>query len=101
MHVPKKDKEEIAKKIEEATRGDVPHIYFNGLSTSLGASDIVCALFNQGKPTGTLNMSYSMAKTMAQQLNWAIESLEKKTGHEIMTMDFINRKLAEEDSEGD
>lgn len=96
--MPTKPKDAIARQIEAAASEDVPHLYFNGLSTSLGAGDVVCALFNQGGTVGTLNMSFTMAKTMANQLNAAIKALEEKTGHEIMTIEFIVDKLKDEET---
>lgn len=60
-------------------------IYANGFGISLGNCDITVVIQNNGKNLFLLNMSYTVAKTLAQELAKAITTLESATGKPIMT----------------
>lgn len=67
----------------------VPKIYFNGFSCSLTEGDVTIALEFNKKPVCVANMSYTMAKTLAQKLSNIVATLESITGNTIMTTDDI------------
>ncbi len=79
------EKEEIAL--------DLDATYFNGFSLATGIGDIIITLFRNGKPIRTLNTSYTVAKTLSLKLSQSIQKLEKETGNEIMTTDYVMDKL--------
>ncbi len=51
----------------------------------LGNCDVSLILHNNGKPLFLMNLSYTAAKTLAQELAKTIEHLEKASGRPIMT----------------
>ncbi len=85
--------------LEQSIQAEAPHIYFNGFSATLGAGDVILVLLRQGRQVGVLNMSYTMAKTLAEKMNTLVDILESKTGQQIMTSDFVAQKLEEEDED--
>jgi len=62
-----------------------PSAYFNGFAMALGAADVIITLQLNGKPTVTLNTSYTVAKTLAEGLAKVVEDLEQATGITILT----------------
>jgi len=74
---------------------DIPNIHFNGFVNNIGSGDILIILESNKKPVAVLNASYTVAKSLAQQLNMLINSLENLSDREIMTTDQINKFLSE------
>jgi hypothetical protein len=74
---------------------ELPHIYFNGFTITGGNSDILIVLQRNQKPIGTLNCSFTIAKTLVQKLNDIIRSFESTVGQEFLTTDIITSKLNE------
>ena len=60
-------------------------IYVNGFDIGLGNCDVSVILQNNGKPLFLMNLSYTFAKTLAQELSHIVEHLEKASGRPIMT----------------
>lgn len=87
----------MAEKHDEAAASpviDFQHtLYFNGFSMALSTGDVVITLLLQGRPIQTLNVSYTVAKTLATALSAAIEQLEKRTNQPIMTVQTVNEAL--------
>ena len=79
--------------LSEASEMDIPNIYFNGFVNALGIGDVVTVLQRNGKAVATVNMSYTVAKTLAIKLNGLIQSLEHDAKTEIMTTDDVTEKL--------
>lgn len=52
-------------------------------------------LERNNRAVAILNASYTVAKTLAQQLSNLIIALEQKTGNTIMTVDEIGIKMGE------
>ena len=73
----------------------VPHIYANGFIYAIGNADVTVILQRNSIPIATLNMSYSMTKTLYQKLGDAVSNFEKKTQHHIMTTDEVDGAIAE------
>lgn len=95
--MPDKPRKMDTAELEKSIEVDIPHLYFNGFSLTLGAGDVVMVLLRQGRQVGVLNMSYTMAKTLAEKMGHLVELLEKRTGQKIMTTDFIAEKLENEE----
>lgn len=86
------EKQQIEERIKNALEDkDIPGIYFNGFITSVGIGDVMVILQQANKPVAILNMSYTLAKTLAEKLGVAIANLEKESGNTIMTTDDIKQ----------
>lgn len=73
---------------------DLPHLYANGFISALGNGDTLLILQQSGRPIATLNLSFTLAKTLVQKLGGIIEGLEADSGNTIMTTDDMTRILA-------
>lgn len=71
----------------------IPKLYANGFVNALGGGDSTILLQRNGEPIAVLNLSYSLAKTLAVKLSAMIKELEEKTGNKIMTSDDIQISL--------
>lgn len=80
-------------RIDNAVDADVEQVYFNGFAVSAGTGDVVLVLERNGKPVKVLNTSYTMAKTLSQKLAGTIKAVESATENEIMSSDYIEKKL--------
>lgn len=82
-------------RVDAAIAADVPHLSANGLAVSLTTGDLMITLEQNSRPVGTLNLSYTVAKTLAVILGNAIADLESMSGHPIMTTHEIEKMVAE------
>ncbi|MGI8821217.1 MAG: hypothetical protein ACR2ID_10180 [Chthoniobacterales bacterium] len=64
-------------------------LYFNGFAIAVGMGDLVCTLLRNGSPVLTVNMSYTVAKSLGLALGEAVTRLQEMTGHEIMTVNTV------------
>jgi len=90
--------------IEAATAAsstDCPTIYANGFAVATALGDVVVALQQNGKPSGVINLSYTVAKTLSIKLGGGINNLEEKTGNSIMTTDQVAAALSKQPSDKD
>lgn len=90
---------ELGKNVDEiinfaVNAPDIPHLYANGFINAMGNGDTVLILQQNGKPIATLNLSFTLTKTLAQKLEQIIGDLEKDTKNIIMTTDDISGALA-------
>lgn len=83
--------QELLKAAIEGSEGvpAVPAIYANGFVLGLGNADIVLLLQRNGKSVATLNLSFTLAKTLSKQLAKSIADLEKLSGQPILTTEDI------------
>lgn len=87
---------ELNKKIKEAVYDDKVHsFYVNGFVNAYHTSDIIIVFTKNGKNEVIINMSYTLAKSLAGRLTNLITAFEKRTSHEIMTADYIRAKIHE------
>lgn len=81
-------------KIQKAiASNEIPHLYINGFTASVGAGDVVFVLDQNGQSVATLNMSFTVGKTLVSKLNVLIQLLETKTGNKIMSIDMVDKAL--------
>ena len=80
----------------ESLSKDIPHLYCNGFTNTLGVGDVLLVLQSGNEAVATVNMSYTLAKTLSEKLGNLIKFLEAKTGNNIMTTDDITLSLKEE-----
>jgi|SRR5208282_6831826 len=86
--------EEIGERVKKALlSGELPVLYANGFIIFLGQADIGLILQTNGRETHVLNISYTTAKTLVEQLGNTIRNFEEKTGQSIMTTSFIQKKM--------
>lgn len=72
---------------------DIPHLYANGFISAIGNGDTLLVLQQTGRPIATLNLSFTVAKTLVQKLGGIIENLEKASGNDIMTTSDLDEAL--------
>ena len=72
----------------------VPKMYLNGFVNSLGAGDVMLVLLRTSQPVAVLNMSFTVAKTLAQKLGQLIAELENQSGNVIMSTDDVNEIMS-------
>jgi hypothetical protein len=85
---------------EDLPLPDHKQIYANGFYTAISPVDVVIGLSRNGRDTAVLNLSFSLAKTLAFSLLEAVEDFEEKLGTEVPVMDEILDHFNEPD-EGD
>lgn len=73
----------------------LPSFYFNGFQISLTGSDMSLVGICDGQPISKMNMSFTTGKTLMLALKDAIELLEKTTDQELMTTEFVQGKIAQ------
>ena len=73
-------------------REDVPKIYANGFSVGLSNADVIVILQRFGQnPVAVVNLSYTLAKTLAQRLGRLVSEFERVNGEQdILTTDRID-----------
>jgi len=64
---------------------DVPKIYTNGFTIGLTNADVNIVLQRAGQPVAMLFMSYTLAKTLREHLDFVVNKLEGIAGQEILT----------------
>ena len=80
--------EEIERLFQTAVQNvQVPKIYANGFANAVGQGDTITVLQQNGVPVAVLNLSFTVAKTLAEKLGEVIMKLEKDTDNTIMTTD--------------
>jgi hypothetical protein len=76
---------------------DHKQIYANGFYTAISPVDVVVGLTRNGQNTAVLNLSFSLAKTLAFNLLEVVEGFEEKLGIEFPTLDKIFEQFNEPD----
>ena len=72
----------------------IPKYYANGFISAMGTGDICLFLKQADAPVAIVNLSYTVAKSLALMLGSVIAELEKKSGNTIMTTDDINKLMS-------
>ncbi len=88
------DSQNLEKKLDEAFKDpEIQKFYANGFVSALGIGDVTILLQNSKNPIAVLNLSYTVAKTLALKLGALISQLEDLTHNTIMTTDDIKKSL--------
>lgn len=85
--------DEILKALESE---NLPQFYTNSFAVNLGTGDVTVVMKRNNKQIGTIQMSYTVAKSLVEAMNELIERMEKSTGQKIMTSKFIAAKMLED-----
>lgn len=83
-------------RLKRGTASDIPSYYANGFANALGAGDLVIVLERNGTPIANINLSYTVAKTLALSISQSIAHLESATGRPMLTTHEVERFLQEE-----
>jgi len=84
-----------------ALRAPIPRLYANGFVTAQTASDVALILMSNGSPSAVLNLSYISAKTLARELETAVQSFEGTTGQRVMAMGEISERMEKQKAGGE
>lgn len=82
---------DMAQKVATARAVGAPDIYCNGAVVGLGISDVTMILERNGSPVAVLNMSYTMAKTIARITSQTVAQLEELSKRDILTTPEIEQ----------
>lgn len=85
--------EEFIQKVLE--RSDVPKFYVNGFVSGHSNADMILLLMQNGTPLNLLNMSFTTAKSLYQNLGDLISKFEAITNHTVMTMNDVANLISE------
>lgn len=88
------------------TDPNVPKIYANGFATGVGNGDTLIVLQQNSRPVAVLNLSFTVAKTLALKLGNVIKGVEDKANTVILTTDdfsavFSEKKTGKKDGNTD
>lgn len=72
---------------------ELPHLYANGFAISVTSSDVTMVLEQNGRAIATVNMSYTVAKTLSMKLGGGIGSLEEATKRSMLTTDEVEKLM--------
>lgn len=79
--------------INDVLASDIPETYINGFQIAAGQADIILILQRNGKNVETINLSFTIAKTLAQGLSEVVQKFETETGMNIKTTKDIAEHL--------
>jgi hypothetical protein len=89
---PKIDVETLLRAAVESA--DVPKIYANSFGLGIGNADVFIVFQRFGAtPEAVVNMSYTLAKTLAQRLGALVTQFEATIGQNILTTDRIDKAV--------
>ena len=99
------DENELRGIAELMEKSETPMYYINSAAAGISLSDITIVGMIDGKPTCRINMSFTMAKSVAQTLTEVVENVEGLMKQKIFTIDDMSEAAAssevEEGEEGD
>lgn len=72
---------------------DTHKIYANGFAIGMTNADVCIVLQRSGQPEAVVNVSYTLAKTLAQSLGQLVTEWESATGQKLQTTHTIEQKL--------
>ena len=87
-------------RIARAIDAGVPQIYFNGFVNTISIGDVLTILERNGKPVVVLNMSYTIAKTLAVALGQIISQFESGVERNMLTTHDVEKALRIQAAEG-
>lgn len=97
----KKNTEQIQSFLGKAINNkDIPKLYANSFVTAVGQGDLLIVLQQNGVAVSTLNLSYTVAKTLALKMQEAIRELENASGNTIMTSGDVDQLFLSREKEG-
>ena len=83
--------------LQSAQVAALPHFYINGFTLGVGTGDVHCVLQLNNRPTVAINMSFTVAKTIAKLLGHGVAELEKAAGREFLTTEDVAKLVIKKD----
>ena len=80
-------------RLAAALAHDTPLYYANGFVSVNGPSDMLIGFERNGKPNVSVNLSYTLAKTLHQQLGQMIADLENRTNRSFLTTQQVEEAI--------
>ena len=71
----------------------IPKIYANGFTVGLTNADVAVVLQLSGQPVAILNISFTLAKTLAQKVGGVVSALEEAINQNLVTTDEMSEAL--------
>jgi hypothetical protein len=71
----------------------IPRMYANGFVIAQSNSDFSLVMMLNGAPTAVVNMSFTSAKTLGEELGKALNNLERGIEQKILSMDEVTTKM--------
>ena len=75
--------------------GAVPECYANAFIIGMSTGDVQIVCQRGSRPVMALNMSFTVAKSLASNLSQLVSELEKKSGREFLTTDDVANLMKE------
>jgi hypothetical protein len=72
----------------------IPKIYANGFAVGLTNADVSIVLQLSGQPVALLNISFTLAKTLAQKVGGVVGTFEKAIQQNLVTTDEVSMALS-------
>jgi hypothetical protein len=96
MGAPTPDKiQEIERRIEAAmTDPSRTRVYINGFHVAYSPGDLTLVGLLAGLPVSLHHMSFSVAKSLMENLKKIITDIEEKSKQEILTMEVMQERLS-------
>jgi len=76
-----------------AQRTEPTIVYFNGFGIGVGNADFTVQLRLENENRVLLKCSYTVAKTLAQKLTYAVGQFEKATDYDLLTTEQVGKAL--------
>lgn len=77
-------------------RPTVPVVYCNGFALQYRPADISVVLKVDGENQAILKFSYTVGKSLAQNISKMMDDFERVTKHDVMTTDQVFKAITEE-----
>jgi hypothetical protein len=92
---PETKRKQVTQLVEGAVADEkVPKIYTNGFALGFSNADVMIVLNRFGqRPVAVVNLSYTLAKTLAQRLGVLISEFESKAKQSMLTTDRIDELM--------
>ena len=71
----------------------IPKIYANGFAVGLTNADVTIVLQLSGQPVALLNISFTLAKTLAQKVGGVVSAFEEAIQQNLVTTDEVSKAL--------
>lgn len=78
-------------RVQAALTSGIPQLYCNGFTNVMSSGDVLTVFDRNGLSVATLNMSFTMAKSLSIALGQIVAKLEQMSGREILTTSDIER----------
>ncbi len=80
--------------IESVDTPDVPHLYSNGFQIGVSNADVILVLKLNNQPMATINMSYTLVKTLHQKTGDLVSKFEKAVDRKMLTTSDVDAAMA-------